>query len=198
MVAAPMSAYSAVLPPSSLGEALRPLRDISDAEFSSLMAAVSGLRSFSLSKEQIASLRNELPGHPPNLPFLLGALSYLYSHINQLVESGMPYQEAITATTDELDEAAEWGAKKKQVRERLAALLENKDAHQRFRKIQRLQSGFIPNAVGFSTFVDLRPDFGEGEDVTVKGYLPVIQFRVSTDASSPEGRRLVFQMSRMR
>jgi hypothetical protein len=34
-----------------------------------------------------------------------------------------------------------------------------------------------------------------GEDVTVKGYLPVIQFRVSTDASSPEGRRLVFQMS---
>jgi bifunctional N-acetylglucosamine-1-phosphate-uridyltransferase/glucosamine-1-phosphate-acetyltransferase GlmU-like protein len=82
----------------------------------------------------------------------------LYSHINQLVESGMPYQEAITATTDELDEAAEWGAKKKQVRERLAALLENKDAHQRFRKIQRLQSGFIPNAVGFSTFVDLRPD----------------------------------------
>jgi hypothetical protein len=195
MVAGPMPAYSAVLPPSSLGEALRPLRDFSDTEFRSLMAAVSGLRSFSLSKDQVTSLRKELPRHAANLPFLLGALSYLYSYISQLVESGVAYYEAISVAIDELDEAAEWGPNKKQVREKLAAILENKEVHQRFRKIQRLQSGFIPNAVGFSTFVDLRPDFGEGEDVAVKGYLTIIQFRVSTDSSSPEGRRLVFQMS---
>jgi hypothetical protein len=188
-------AYSAILPPASLGEALRPLRDLSAAEFEALMAAIAGPRSFSLSKDELDRLRAQIPGQAPNLTFTLGALSFLYSHIIRVVESGIPYAEAISRTTDALDREAEWGEKKNEVRDKLTLILQNKETHQRFRKVQRLQSGFIPNALGFSTFVDLRPDFGEGEEVTLRGYLPIVQFRVTTDASNPDEKRLVFQMT---
>jgi len=190
-----MAAYSAIIPPASLGEALRPLRDLSSTEFSALVVAISGPRSFSLSKDELETLRNQLPAQGPNLTFILGALSFLYSHIARIVEAGIPYGDAISASVDALDKDADWGEKKDEVRDRLASILQNKESHQRFRKIQKLQSGFVPNAVGFSTFVDLRPDFGEGEEVALKGYIPVIQFRVMTDASNPDGKRLVFQMS---
>jgi hypothetical protein len=192
---AQMAAYSAIVPPASLGEALRPLEELSEVEFSALTTAVAGPRSFSLSKDDLGTLRNQLGTHAANLTFLLAALAFLYSHVERLVESGMPYAEAIRATTDELASDAQWGPKKGEVQNRLALILKNKDVHQRFRKIQRLQAGFIPNAIGFSTFVDLRPDFGDGEELNLKGYLPIVQFRVTTDSNSPETRRLVFQMS---
>jgi hypothetical protein len=190
-----MAAHSPIIPPASLGEALRPLGDLSDAEFSTLMAAVSGPRSFSLSKEELESLRNRVPILVANLTFLLGALSFLYSHIARVVESGMPFDEAVRGTVDELDKEAEWGPRKDDVKSKLTAILQPAEAHQRFRKIQRLQTGSLPNAVNFATFVDLRPDFGDGEELSLKGYVPVIQFRINTDATSSEAKRLVFQMS---
>jgi hypothetical protein len=190
-----MAVFSAIMPPATLGEAIRTLRDLSVFEFESLVAAVSGPRSFSLSKEQLEALRSQIPAHAPRLNYLLAALTFLYNQVTHAVESGMPYADAISAATDELEKEAEWGPKKGEVRSRLELLLQSKESHTHFRKIQRLQSGFLPNAVGFSTFVDLRPDFGEGENVVLKGYLPVIQFRVTTDSSSPDLKRLVFQMS---
>ena len=190
-----MAAYSPVSPPATLGEAIRPLIGFSVADFGTLLTAVSGPRSFSLSKDELETLRNQLSIASTSLTYLLGALSFLYAHVARTVDSGVAFSDAIRALTDELDEQTSWEEKKDEVRDRLTAILQNKENHQRFRKIQRLQSGFIPNAVGFATFVDLRPDFGEGEELGLKGYLPVIQFRVTTDSSSPEGKRLVFQLN---
>jgi hypothetical protein len=190
-----MAAHVPIIPPASLGEALRPLRDLSASEFSALMAAVSGPRSFSLSKDELESLRSSVPPEAANLTFLLGALSYLYAQIVRVVESGMSFDETVRATVDDLDEDAEWGQKKDEVREKLAAILQPKETHQRFRKLQRLQSGSIPNAVGFVSFVDLRPDFGEGDDLSLKGYIPIVQFRINTDSPGTESKRFVFQMN---
>jgi hypothetical protein len=77
---------------------------------------------------------------------------------------------------------------------RLTELLARKKNHERHKKIQRLQVGFIPNAIGFSTFLDLRPDFNEGKPETIQGFLPVMQLRISTDADNPAMRRLVMQL----
>jgi hypothetical protein len=186
-----MAGHVHIIPPATLGEALRPLGDLAESEFSALMAALSGPRSFSLSKDELESLRTRVPTQTANLTFLLGALSYLYSQIARVVESGMPFDETVRATVDDLDKDADWGQKKDGVRDRLAAILQPKETHQRFRKIQRLQSGSIPNATGFVSFVDLRPDFGDGDELSLKGYIPVIQFRINTD--STEAKRLVFQ-----
>jgi hypothetical protein len=190
-----MAVYSPVIPPSSLGDALRPLGDLSAAEFDAVATAVSGPRSFFLRREDFEKLRNQISTHALNVAVFLSALNFLYSHVTRLLESSVPYNDIIEAMTDELDKEAQWGTKKDEVKTRLATVLKKREVHQRFRKIQRLQSGFIPNAVRFSSFVDLRPDFGDEDQMKIMGYLPVIQFRVSTDASNPEAKRIVFQMS---
>jgi hypothetical protein len=190
-----MATYSPIIAPTSVWQAVRPLGDLSTAEFNALVSAVSGPRSFSLSKEELEALRNQISVRSVNPTFLLAALGFLSSHVARLVESGVPYADAITAMTDELEAEAKWGEKKDEVRKRFGAILQTNEVNQRFRKVQRLQLGFMPNAVGFSTFVDLRPDFGDGEGMDIKGYVPVIQFRVTTDSSNPEEKRLIFQMN---
>lgn len=190
-----MPSYPPLLPPSSLGDALRTIADLSSDQIATLEKAVSGPRSFSLSKDELDALRRHIPEQSGNLTFLLAALSYLYSQVARVVDLGMPFSEAISALVDELEEDAEWQDRKEEVARRLGSILHTSEAHQRFRKIQRLQAGFIPNAIGFGTFVDLRPDFGDGEELQISGYLPVIQLRISTDSPSPDGKRLVFQLT---
>jgi len=190
-----MVAYSSILPPNSLGELIRPIADISASEFETLNSAVTGSRSFSLKKDEIERLRNQLPqAAAKNLTFLLTALSFIFSHISRLTEAGMPYGEAINDTVDELNGDANWGEKKAQVIERFTILF-RPEIHQRLRKIQRLQTGFLPNALGFGSFVDVRPDFGDTPEVTrVQGYLPIVQFRITTDSSVPDEKTFVFQL----
>jgi hypothetical protein len=149
--------------------------------------------SFSLPEEELERLQGQILTAGANLPYLLSALNFLYSNILGFESARVPFLEVINAIMDELDKEVNWGEKKESVRDRLAMLLEKRDVHERFRKVQRLQSGFIPNALSFSTFVDLRPDFGEGMEI--KGYLPMIQFRISTDAPSREDKRVVLQMT---
>lgn len=191
-----MVAYSSILPPNSLGDLISPIADLSETEFSALNAAVSTKRSFSLKKEEIERLRNELPqAAARNLTFLLTALSFLYGHLLRLTEAGMQYDEAVKATAEELESDAKWGSKKTIATDRLA-LLFKQDVHQQLRKIQRLQSGFLPNALGFATFIDVRPDFGDNlNSPQLRAYVPIIQFRITTDSQSPEQKSIVFQMS---
>ena len=189
-----MAPRRSLIPPQSLGAVLRPICDAPDTDFTALLSAVSGPRSFSLVQEQLDALQAQAPSLAQNLTFTLAALSYVYSHVARLVESGVPYTDAIAATVDDLTDDAEWGDQKDRVRDRFASLFKS-ETHQRFRKIRRLQTGFIPNATGFSTFVDLRPDFGEGEALEIKGYLPVVQFRVNTDSNNPSETRFVFQVT---
>jgi hypothetical protein len=189
-----MSAYSSFLPPSSLSDVVESLESLSDSEFAEIRSAISGPHSFSLSKDEITALSKKVSVPATTLPYLLGALSFLYSHVAQLMDSGMQFPEALSQTVENLAENEDWKEKREKIQQRLSSILIKQDAHQRFRKIQRLQSGFIPNATGFASFVDLRPDFGEGDNLTFKGFVPIVQFRISTDAISPDGRRHVFQL----
>jgi hypothetical protein len=195
-----MAAYSSILPPNSLGELIRPIVELSDSEFSALTSAVSGPRSFSLKKQEIERLRNLLP--PPaakNLTFLLTALSFLYAHISRQTDAGMSYDDSISATVQEIEADSGWGetnAKIGKIAIERFAILFRPQTHQHLQKIQRLQTGFLPNALGFASFVDLRPDFGDNPDtVQLQGYIPLVQFRVTTDSSVAEQKTFVFQLN---
>jgi hypothetical protein len=190
-----MSAFPTVKPPESLAEAISPIGSLSNDEFNCLLEAVSGPRSFSLSKDQIEKLKKKVPALAAISAFTLATLSFLYSQISRVLEVEESATDVIEKLVDDLNKNAHWGDDLKLViASRLAALFAKKETHQRFKKLQRLQSGFIPNAIGFSSFVDLRPDYNEGTPAEIKGLVAIIQFRVSTDADNPEARRFVVQM----
>jgi hypothetical protein len=195
-----MVAYSSILPPHSLGELIRPIVEMSEAEFSDLNAAVSGPRSFSIKKEEIDTLRNKLPpAAAKNLTFLITSLSFLYSHLVRQTEAGMTYADAVSATVDEIQKDSSWGKigeKDREIAIERFSVLFRPQSHQHLRKIQRLQSGFLPNALGFASFVDLRPDFGDStETIQLQGYVPLVQFRVTTDSNVADEKTFVFQLN---
>src|ERR1039457_4029517 len=98
-----MVAYSSILPPSSLGQLLRPISSLSDEQFAVFLSAITGARSFSLKKDDIESLRNKMPAEAgKNITFLISALAFVYSHVARLCESQMPYGDAIKGVVDEL------------------------------------------------------------------------------------------------
>jgi hypothetical protein len=190
-----MSTPFQITPPLTIGEAVVPIVRMTDDEFKILLEAISGPKSFSLSKERLEDLQKKIPSSGPALTYLLSILAFLYSQIDRVVDLGEQFPSAISKLVEELNTTAKWGDQHSKAIARFSAVLERKETHKRFRKVQRLQSGFIPNAVGFSSFVDLRPDFGEGDAPSLQGYLRMIQMRISTDADMPEHRRFVFQLT---
>ncbi len=195
IVSGHMSSYPTITPPGALDAALAPLAELSDPEYQSLLRATSTSRSFTLSAKGLKDLREQIPSIASNLPFLLSALSFLYSRIDALGEVNESFEQLIAKLVAELDFRMLDVEKKKTIQKRLEELLKKNNAFGRFKKVQRLQDGFVPNATSFKTMVDLRPDFGEGDDVNYQGLLRMIQFRVMTDATNPEYRELVFQLN---
>jgi hypothetical protein len=178
-----------------MSQALRPIAGMTEAEFEALLAAISGARSFSLSKDQIAELTRQIPVSANNLPYMLGTLAFLYSQISQQIGEDDVGEATIAKLVEELDASSFSGDDKEAMSRRLKALLERRASHQIFAKTRRLQRGFIPNATGFSSFVDLRPNFNDGVPTEVVDFLPLIQFRISTDADRNDQKRFVFQLS---
>lgn len=184
-----------MIPPASIGEALVPILRLPSEQFNQFLVAVTGPKSFDLPKEDIADLVKKLPTLRATLPFALGALTFLYTNLVR-AESEEPAPLDPSVVQEILEDISEKiGDAKAEAAERLSALLSKRDAHEHYRKLRRLQSGFLPNATGFSSFVDLRPDYAEeGDDLSISGYVPMIQFRISTDAPG-DARRMVFQMT---
>src|SRR5438876_11724707 len=121
-----MAAYTPILPPASVGlsDVLRPIRDLSASGFGALLTAVSGPRSFSLTKQELDHLHKQLSIEVTKLTFLLAALSYVHTHISRDIDAGIDYADAITAFVTELEQHdAAWGANKDDVKERFSSLL---------------------------------------------------------------------------
>jgi hypothetical protein len=190
-----MPSYPKLTPPESLGAAIVPLGSISEEAFNIFLRAVSTPRSFSLTQAQVKALRERLPDLASTLPFTLGALSYLHLQIETLGDVDDKFHQIITKLVDDLEIAGKSLDERKTIETRLELLLRKNVANSRFKKIQRLRSGFIPNATSFRSMVDLRPDFGDKDEVNYRGLLKIIQFRVMTDSSNPAEKELIFQLS---
>jgi hypothetical protein len=184
-----------ITPPSSLDEALALLLVLREEEFSELSQVTSGPHSFSLSSSQLKELQTKIASTTDYLPVLLGALSFVYDRTTKLRDAGKSVGDIVKQLVDELDLDKITLDQKDLLRKRLEVVLKQNPAYARFRKIRGLQDGFLPNAIGFRSMVDLRPDFGEGDALSYQGLLKVIQFRVRTDSDNPELKEFVFQLS---
>src|SRR5216684_2133332 len=188
------SSMPAILPPNSLGEAVRPIGLLSESEFSKILELVSGPRGFSPTKEQFEEIERSIPKLAVNLGFVLAALSFLTGQAEHFEEAGQPFDSIFSSVVDELDKGANWGEAKGIAANRLKEIFDKRDAYKRFKKLNRLRTGFLPNATGFSTFVDIRPNF-EGKPKQVVDLIATVQMRLTTDATAVAQRELVFQIS---
>lgn len=190
-----MSAYQTITPPGTLEAAIAPIAEVSDAEFNSIVRATSQARSFSLSSKGLKDLKSQISSLSNNLPFVLGALSFLYSQIDALGDVTDSFESIVAKLIDELEFENVDTEKKALLQKRLEVLLKKNPAFAKFKKVQRLQDGFVPNATSFRTMVDLRPDFGDGDEISFQGLLKIIQFRVMTDSTNPAFKELIFQLT---
>jgi hypothetical protein len=125
---------------------------------------------------------------------LLAALSYLTSQAERFEETGQPFDSIFPSVVDDLDRDANWGSAKEVASKRLKEIFDKRDAYKRLKKLVRLRSGFLPNATGFSTFVDVRPNF-DGNPKQVVDLVPMVQVRIATDSKLDTQREFVFQLS---
>src|ERR1700709_1176737 len=132
-----MPAYQTITPPGTLEAAITPIAELSDAEFEGLAKATSHARAFSLTSKGLEDLKAQIPSLSNNLPFVLGALSFLYSQIDALGDGADSFENLISKLVDELEFDNLSDDKKTSLRQRLEILLKKNPAHGKFRKIQR-------------------------------------------------------------
>ncbi len=194
-----MSTRPMILPPSSLGESFAPLVTLNDGQFRSLVQLLRGPRGYQPKKSDIDALKQLIPPTQVELSFLLPALGYLHNRVSELADEGADRKPAIAEVTTVVAEELKGASiefDESLLKSRLSTLLEEPEEQKTYQKMRRLSAGFLPSAIGFSTLVDLRPDFTEDEDPEIRAYLPVIQFRVRTDSQTPGLKNFVFQVDR--
>jgi hypothetical protein len=188
-----MAIIPKISPPETVGAAIAPIASLSDDEFKRLHEATSTRRSFALKAKLAKELTIEIPLLGTNLPFTLGALSFLYSRLENYREKA-----SLPAIVSQLVEDFEVKCKpedREKLEQRLGTLLSRNESFEVFRRMQRLEKGFLPNATSFRSFVDLRPDFGGEEALKFDGFVKIIQFRIRTDAVNKKVKEFVFQVN---
>lgn len=124
------------------------------------------------------------------IALIFGALSFLYSRIRSAApeDPGNLLSDFMANFSEE-----RWAEAERHLAiRRLKKLLLNEKIEQ-FRKIHRLKHGFLKNAASFASFIDIRPYF-QGDNSEVHGFVPMIQFRITTDSENTIDKDFVFQM----
>ena len=183
-----MPAHTRLFPPVSIKEILEDIGSFTDQEFDLLAAEVCSPAAFDNSSERCDSLSKNIDKDSSLLTYIFGALEFLYKEIRRKSND----EAKIKLLLDELVVSLELSDAQK-ITNRLVKLMSRNENAERREKIGRLKRGFISNAVGFSSFVDLRPDFAT-DRTTINGFVPLVQFRISVDSDNGEERSLVFQL----
>ena len=190
-------AFSRLHPPESLAEALQPVVALNATDLTKLSSALSGPNSFSLTDKQVMDLANTISIDEESLPYVLSALSALYDYVKDRVSLGKEFDAVINDIAIDFDSDKFIGSKSDKLASAMRELLKPQSMHTRRRKISRLQKGNLPTALGFTSFVDLRPDFDDSRsELVITGYVPVVQLRITTDAFDPSFRRLTLQLTK--
>jgi hypothetical protein len=159
--------------------------------FNEFRNEIRGARAFDNSDERIAQLAEKLRTSNNEAEALLEAAAILYEHVQALPE-GSSTKDVIGQFIDQFDEVPA-PQQRETLIARLVELTSQNEAAEINKKIRRLQAGFLDTAHSFATFVDLRPDFTKERD-QVRAFVPMIQFKVSTDSENPHNQELVFQL----
>ena len=186
-----------VMPPQTFGEIIVAISNLNDDQFDTLCKLVSGPSSFSPKKSEIDAAKLKIPSKDADLHLLLNALGFLYSRVVEFGTADQGFTQVIENLVEELEKESKIAfSDKVKLSDRLKLLLQSSENHSSYAKNDRLASGFLPNGIGFASFVDLRPSFTEGDEPRIIGYLPIVQFRVRTNSLTPSLRNFVFQLNR--
>jgi hypothetical protein len=188
-----MASIPNLSPPENLGAAIAPIANITEDEFNALRRAISTRRAFNVKPKAAKELANEIPALSATLPFTLSALNFLYARLEQYRDK-VPLPAIVSQLVEDFEVACQ-PSDRQRLEQRLVLLLERNDSFDRAKKLQRLEKGFLPNAIAFRSFVDLRPDFGGDDNLQFGGFVKIVQFRIRTDGNTKKSRDFVFQIN---
>jgi hypothetical protein len=119
-------------------------------------------------------------------------MSTLYDHLGEDREDELSPADSLIelfSSIETLDAATV-----DSVAPKMVLLLGQTAAADEVSKLVRLETGFLPHAIGFSSFVDLRPDFTD-DRAEIRQFVTVIQFRITTQNANGEEATHTFQLT---
>jgi len=185
-----MAIQRSILPPASFEDALRPIALIGQQEFKVLHEFVSK-NAFELQGDQAKKLATAINIAEADLAYLFSALAFLYNRVQSSGRSPQTSEAELSKLLDniEIDEIS--ADEQATAKGRLTSVLKFNPNAEKMSKIRRLKTGFIDNAIDFSTFVDLRPNYIDGE---IDEFIPIVQLRITTDSRISPEIYFVFQV----
>lgn len=182
-------------PRSSLAWTVLQIAELPQVAKEQLRASVTNDDGFAISAEALSRLAADLGLPRLDTVACLRALEGYYDFLNDR-PNGEQQLDALVGSLDRLDALTNHVADVREVAEAILPLVEPSDRIEKSRKLQRLREGQLPNAVGFMTFVDLRPNFSRqaGDVGAVTEYVRQIQFVVATDSANPALETITLQL----
>lgn len=187
-----------LFPPTSLLDVFRPLAKVDVENFQQFLTEIGSRQAFNSDKKRCEKLGYLIGVAPEDVGLLLSLLAGIYKKFRTLEDGGADfdslskefYDEALSDDDDDSVKLTE--DERVTLTERLRSLLRKNDTIDNAEKIARLKAGFIKNATGFSSFVDIRPNFKK-ENTEVQSLILLAQLRISTDSDNPIEREFIFQ-----
>lgn len=181
--------------PKGLDEVLLDLSKLPNTSFSILLTEVRGPEGFNRDSTRCSHLAQAIDlSSAADAFLLLSASEFFYTSVNKIKDTDEEIPDIIDDALGQFEELEEHPEEIDRIKERLLALVQSNPAVERQEKLERLQSGLLPNGVGFTSFVDLRPDFADDRS-EINRIIPVILFRVSTDSDEASKSSYVFQLT---
>ena len=173
----------------SLGDTLTAVTQLAANQLGVLHRAVQSEAAYDSNAERVSALASEIGLTEQVVASILSTLDNLYGmSLEDASDLPPPTEAAIKIHLREI--LSFWDNPAQQlVIDRLAPLLCSPAADAKH-KSDRLQKGFLPNAIAFQSFVDLRPVFSSERDAITK-FIVTSQFRIITDDDKP----VIFQLS---
>jgi len=188
-----VSPSSPLLPP-SLEDILLHIARLSDEQFTRLQNEIQSEEGFNTDSSRCAKLATLLNQPAAEVGYVLSALAYLYRRVNSEAVNQTAIGPAIERFVSSFRRLELTPDEKSQLVTRLVYATQKNEGIEHAIKLQRLRKGFLKNAVGFKSFVDLRPDF-DAQHEAITGLIPLIQIQVVTDSDDPHESNLTFQLS---
>ena len=187
-----MPPIARLFPPLSLKEVLEELASFSDPEFEKFLAETQTLSGFDSSQERCETVAKTINKDAGLLGYIFGALDYLYREVRRKATD----EATLKLLVDELLKSLQidTDGNQKKLPDRLVRLLSYNQNAERRDKVGRLSKGFLRNAVGFSSFVDLRPNIAS-DRTNVADLIPLVQFRIRADSEDDGEEVWIVQMS---
>lgn len=182
------------LTPPSLSRIVSTVAKFDDEVFKLVAELISGPTSTDLSEEDLSRLSRRTGVSEEDLGYFLSLISFLFVQTD-----GVEKQERLSAIGNFVEDVSEIDDPGS-LANKLATLIENREAYDAAVKQNRLSRGFLPYLLEASSFVDLRTDFERDSKGELTGRknssIPVVQLMLVTDAFDESDRHVILQLDK--